>query len=59
MKQRILDLEKWLASEEFQRFLDAFGYKIEDFTCNTCKYKKDCPSSFDPYNTDGDCLEGK
>ena len=31
----------------------------EDFTCFTCVDWKTCRSAWDPYNTDGDCLESK
>jgi hypothetical protein len=28
-------------------------------TCDTCEENHKCPSAFDAYNTDGDCLESK
>lgn len=28
-------------------------------TCDTCEDNETCPSAFDCYNTDGDCLEEK
>lgn len=33
--------------------------KIADFTCCDCPQVKTCPSSYDGYNTSGDCLELK
>lgn len=30
-----------------------------DFTCHDCKAEPTCPSAWDYYNTDGDCLESK
>jgi len=36
------------------------GQKLEDIiTCDKCTDKNTCPSVYDIYNTDGDCLEGK
>jgi hypothetical protein len=34
-------------------------FDIDVFTCDTCAQRFTCRSSFDPYNTDGDCLEEK
>lgn len=34
-------------------------FEIDAFTCDDCAARFTCPSSFDPYNTDGDCLEEK
>ena len=28
-------------------------------TCDTCESRTSCPSAYDMYNTDGDCLEDK
>lgn len=28
-------------------------------TCDSCEDNASCPSAFDAYNTDGDCLESK
>lgn len=33
--------------------------KFDDYRCANCKDAPVCPSAFDPYNTDGDCLEEK
>lgn len=33
--------------------------KPEDFTCFTCAHWKSCDFAWDPYNTNGDCLESK
>lgn len=52
-------LEKFLDSEIFKNFLKEYNYKITDFTCYDCSCKNSCPCSFDFYNTNGDCLEGK
>lgn len=27
-----------------------------NFTCDRCDEKHTCPCSYDPYNSDGDCL---
>ena len=37
---------------------DSYERKRSDFTCFTCSIK-DCPSRYDWYNLDGDCLENK
>lgn len=29
------------------------------FTCCNCPFVKTCEYTYDPYNTDGDCLEEK
>lgn len=33
--------------------------KINDFTCCNCRHVSTCPSSYDGYNTYGDCLQLK
>lgn len=30
-----------------------------DFTCDGCEYAPKCEYAYDPYNTDGDCLDSK
>ena len=35
------------------------GLTIVDFTCTECSLVSTCPSSYDLYNTNGDCLEEK
>lgn len=35
------------------------GIPVEKFTCYDCPLANNCRSAFDPYNTDGDCLEMK
>ena len=30
--------------------------KKEDLTCNKCDIVDECPVAWDPYNTNGDCL---
>jgi hypothetical protein len=42
---------KWLSVQQLP--LDT------PMTCDTCEDNEDCPSSFDMYNTNGDCLEDK
>lgn len=32
---------------------------IDKFTCDDCPSRYRCALSFDPYNTDGDCLAEK
>lgn len=32
---------------------------FEDYRCHQCSEAPTCPSAFDDYNTDGDCLEEK
>jgi hypothetical protein len=34
-------------------------FNIECFTCYDCPRWQKCPSAFDIYNTDGDCIEEK
>lgn len=34
-------------------------FEIDAFTCDECAQRFECPYSFDPYNTDGDCLAEK
>lgn len=41
-------------------FAGPYGYEgLIDFTCEDCQFKYLCPYSYDPYNTDGDCLASK
>lgn len=35
------------------------GLTILDFTCTNCQQVSTCPSAYDLYNTNGDCLEEK
>lgn len=32
---------------------------FEELRCHQCEDATECPSAFDDYNTDGDCLEEK
>ena len=50
-----------LHNERFKQTPDHQGevVKREDFTCNRCVHEPYCPSAWDFYNTDGDCLESK
>ena len=34
-------------------------FDIEKFSCDECGAKHTCMFTFDPYNTDGDCLAEK
>lgn len=34
-------------------------FEIDAFTCDDCPALPTCQFSFDPYNTDGDCLAEK
>lgn len=38
-----------------------YGYDKSgmDFTCDNCRARRTCPSAYDLYNVDGDCLEDK
>lgn len=39
---------------------DAHLYALpHEFTCHDCAAEPTCPSAWDFYNTDGDCLEAK
>lgn len=38
---------------------DGYELKRSEFTCFRCAFELDCPSRYDWYNTDGDCLENK
>ena len=38
---------------------DTFERPRKDFTCFGCCDEDVCPSRYDWYNLDGDCLEGK
>lgn len=40
-------------------FLEVYGYSIDDCECTYCPDNEECPFSFDPYNTFGDCLAMK
>lgn len=35
------------------------AFDIAKFTCDDCRDRWTCDWSFDPYNTDGDCLAEK
>lgn len=50
---------EFIKSDLFKDMCLKYKLKVEDFTCTTCKHKETCPCSYDPYNTDGDCLESK
>jgi hypothetical protein len=57
-------LHKWpahsaLELEKRKEALSEFGISAENTTCHTCDLQTRCPSVYDPYNTDGDCLEEK
>jgi len=51
------------ASEAKRRALEVIqetGWTgIELITCETCRDNDGCEFAFDPYNTNGDCLESK
>lgn len=53
--------EKYSLSEILENDQREFGHSgnIEDYTCFTCQDWKECPYSFDAYNTGGDCLAMK
>ena len=40
-------------------YLEDIGVKTFMITCDTCRDSGDCEWSYDPYNTDGDCLGAK
>lgn len=43
-----------------KRVVDKCGLDaVMEFTCDTCCVRFSCPSVFDPYNSDEDCLEEK
>ena len=50
---------EYILTEHFHNQLTRYNLKIEDFTCHDCPEKEECSSSYDTYNTDGDCLEEK
>ena len=48
---------------KYQEKVDNFIVKVtketEHYTCNTCVVEGQCPYRWDPYNTNGDCLQMK
>lgn len=54
-----MDTEKLVKSVEFQLMCIEYSVTVDDFTCTTCDEKETCEFSYDPYNTDGDCLANK
>ena len=42
--------------EEIKHVLTDWGHTFKYITCHNCDLVKTCAYSFDPYNTDGDCL---
>ncbi len=46
--------------KQHKRTPDRDNYKSTiPFTCDQCFSNETCPSAFDAYNTNGDCLEEK
>ena len=43
-------------SDEIKHVLTDWGHTFKYITCDKCDDAKICAYSFDPYNTDGDCL---
>ena len=50
---------EFIETEVFKEMLKEFDLELEDFTCYYCGSKEACPSSYDPYNINYDCLEEK
>ena len=44
---------------ELDGFTDWMHRRFGYFTCDGCKRAPKCLFTFDPYNTDGDCLDDK
>ena len=41
------------------KYLDEIGITPNTITCDLCTDRDTCEYSYDPYNTDGDCLAEK
>jgi len=49
-------LEEMFNNQKFLEFMSERGLKPADLTCCSCNFMDCCEFSFDPYNTNGDCL---